>query len=95
MKEQEEKKDYEQGKIDAEWEQLNASEKEEAEKTKSEWELRSENEAKEAEELELIYKKSYYKNINSIRKNIQFFFWLTVIPMLCWLVLFLFNLVPF
>jgi hypothetical protein len=88
MKEEEEKRDYEQDKINA---PLEVKE----EKTKSEWELRSEQEAKKVEELELIYKKSYYKNINSIRKNIQFFFWLTVIPMLCWLAFFLFNLVPF
>ena len=31
---------------------------------------------------ELLHKKSYYKNVDSIRKNVQFFFWATVIPII-------------
>jgi len=30
---------------------------------------------RETEKKELLYKKSYYKNVDSIRKNVQFFFW--------------------
>ena len=41
---------------------------------------------------ELIYKKSYYKNINSIRKNIQFFFWMTVIPAIIYIIFFLLTI---
>ena len=43
---------------------------------------------------ELLLKKSYYKNIDSIRKNIQFFFWVTIIPMVIYGLIFLFNLMP-
>ena len=31
---------------------------------------------------EILHKKSYYKNVDSIRKNVQFFFWATVIPII-------------
>jgi hypothetical protein len=47
-----------------------------------------------AKELELKYKNSYYKNVDSIRKNIQFFFWVTIIPMVIYGLIFLFNLMP-
>ena len=49
---------------------------------------------RETEKKELLYKKSYYKNIDSIRKNIQFLFWVTIIPMVIYGLIFLFNLVP-
>ena len=29
--------------------------------------------------LDLIYKKTYYRNINTIRKNVQYFFWVSII----------------
>ena len=46
-------------------------------------------------ELELKYKNyknEYYKNVDSIRKNIQFFFWITIIPMAIYGIIFLYNL---
>jgi hypothetical protein len=45
----------------------------------------------EQEEInqEQIYKNSYYRNINSIRKNVQFFFWVTVIPPICYILYFI------
>ena len=45
-----------------------------------------------ATELELKYKNEYYKNVDSIRKNIQFFFWITIIPMAIYGIIFLYNL---
>jgi hypothetical protein len=33
-------------------------------------------------EEERVAKKLFYKNIDSIRKNVQFFFWATVIPII-------------
>ena len=47
---------------------------------------------KEATYLEQKHKNSYYKNVDSIRKNIQFFFWITIIPMAIYGILFLYNL---
>ena len=44
---------------------------------------------KEATYLEQKYKNSYYKNVDSIRKNIQFFFWVTVIPPICYILYFI------
>ena len=50
---------------------------------------REKKEQIEAEKLdldrELKYKKAYYKNVDSIRKNIQFFFWVTIIPPICYI----------
>ena len=40
---------------------------------------------------ELLLKKSYYKNIDSIRKNIQFFFWITLISMVIYFFIFVIN----
>ena len=40
---------------------------------------------------ELLLKKSYYKNIDSIRKNIQFFFWVTLISMAIYFFIFVIN----
>ena len=34
---------------------------------------------------ELLHKKSYYKNVDSIRKNVQFFFWATVTSILSYI----------
>ena len=48
---------------------------------------------RETEKKELLYKKSYYKNIDSIRKNIQFLFWVTIIPMIIFGVRFLAELI--
>ena len=42
-------------------------------------EERQEEMKREDEAEALKYKPLYYKNINSIRKNIQFFFWVTII----------------
>ena len=57
---------------------------------------REKKEQIEAEKLdldrELKYKKAYYKNVDSIRKNIQFFFWITIIPMAIYGIIFLYNL---
>ena len=47
-----------------------------------------------AKELELKYKNSYYKNVDSIRKNVQFIFWVTIIPLAIYALIFLFNLMP-
>ena len=33
-------------------------------------------------EEEIVAKKLFYKNIDSIRKNVQFFFWATVIQII-------------
>lgn len=46
---------------------------------------------KQATGLELKHKNSYYKNVNSIRKNIQFFFWITIIPMALFVIKFLLD----
>ena len=43
-------------------------------------------------ELELKYKNSYYKNVDAIRKNIQFFFWITIIPMIIFILKFLIDI---
>ena len=51
------------------------------------------NAQRETEKKELLYKKSYYKNIDSIRKNIQFLFWVTIIPMIIFGVRFLAELI--
>ena len=48
---------------------------------------------RETEKKELLYKKSYYKNIDSIRKNIQFLFWVTIIPIIIFGVRFLAELI--
>ena len=40
---------------------------------------------------ELLYKKSYYKNVDSIRKNVQFFFWVTLISMAIYFFIFVIN----
>ena len=44
---------------------------------------------REIEKKELQYKNSYYKNVNSIRKNIQFFFWITVLPAIIYIIIYL------
>ena len=54
---------------------------------KSEYQEKEEQDARNHKEI--YYKNSYYKNINSIRKNIQFFFWLTVIPAICYILFFI------
>ena len=41
-------------------------------------------EEKEAKEL-------FYKNVNSIRKNVQFFFWITLISMAIYFFIFVIN----
>ena len=46
--------------------------------------------AKELEE-ERIAKKLHYKNIDSIRKNVQFFFWVTLISMAIYFFMFVIN----
>ena len=46
---------------------------------------------RETEKKELLYKKSYYKNIDSIRKNIQFFFWVSMISMVIYFFIFVIN----
>ena len=59
-------------------------------------EVKEVNDRLKAQELEeeRIAKKLFYKNVDSIRKNIQFFFWVTIIPMVIYGLIFLFNLVP-
>ena len=56
-----------------------------------EWEVRHEKEVKKIEQLELHSKKLYYQNINSIRKNIQFFFWLAILSMVSYVLLLVLN----
>jgi len=59
-------------------------------------EVKEVNDRLKAQELEeeRIAKKLFYKNVDSIRKNIQFFFWVTIITMVIYGLIFLFNLVP-
>ena len=40
---------------------------------------------------EILHKKSYYKNVDSIRKNVQFFFWVTMISMAIYFFMFVIN----
>jgi len=59
-------------------------------------EVKEVNDRLKAQELEeeRIAKKLFYKNVDSIRKNVQFFFWVIMIPMVIYGLIFLFNLVP-
>ena len=47
----------------------------------NEQEINNKISVRELEE-ERVAKKLFYKNIDSIRKNVQFFFWATVIPII-------------
>jgi|SaaInlStandDraft_1057018.scaffolds.fasta_scaffold488978_1 hypothetical protein len=40
---------------------------------------------------EILHKKSYYKNVDSIRKNVQFFFWATVTSTLSYILYLAFS----
>ena len=53
-------------------------------------EIKNRLKAKELEE-ERIAKKLFYKNVDSIRKNVQFFFWVTLISMAIYFFIFVIN----
>ena len=53
-------------------------------------EIKNRVKAKELEE-ERITKKLFYKNVDSIRKNVQFFFWVTMISMAIYFFVFVIN----
>jgi hypothetical protein len=59
-------------------------------------EIKEINNRLKAQELEeeRIAKKQFYKNVDSIKKNVQFFFWATMIPMILYVVKFLLDLNP-
>ena len=59
-------------------------------------EVKEVNDRLKAQELEeeRIAKKLFYKNVDSIRKNIQFFFWVIMIPMILYVIKFLLDLNP-
>jgi len=46
---------------------------------KTVWEAKEKADIKREKALDLIYKKTYYRNINTIRKNVQYFFWVSII----------------
>ena len=58
---------------------------------KSEYQEKAEQDARNHKEI--YYKNSYYKNINSIRKNIQFFFWVSIISIISTIIFLLFLVV--
>ena len=59
-------------------------------------EVKEVNDRLKAQELEeeRIAKKLFYKNVDSIRKNVQFFFWVIMIPMILYVIKFLLDLNP-